>query len=345
MSAADLAEHRSGQDMDASAFALSAEAVTVTYRSRSGPVHAVRDVSLAVRHGEIFGIVGESGCGKSSLALGMAKLLPPDRAEVTGRVRIGAHELISAQRDELRQLRWSAISLVPQSAMNALSPTIRIGEQIVDVILAHEAVRRRQARIRAQDMLQRVGLDAAHYRSFPHELSGGQRQRAVIAMAVVLMPSVVILDEPTTALDVVTQQRVLEQIVDLRDEFGFAMLFISHDLPLLLEWSDKIGVMYAGSLVEVGTRSQLATRPLHPYARMLLESFPSLHGAQEMQTIPGQPWDLRRTGRGCLFADRCDSVLDACREVTPQLQDVAGRRVACLLHDPQTEGASGDHRT
>ncbi|HVX44525.1 MAG TPA: ABC transporter ATP-binding protein, partial [Mycobacteriales bacterium] len=275
---------------------------------------------------------------KSSLALGLLGLLDTN-ARLEGQVRLGEAQLVGARKDLLRKIRWSEISLVPQSAMNALSPVIRVGEQIVDVILAHQDVRRRQARITAMDMLERVGLDRAHYNAFPHELSGGMRQRAVIAMAIVLMPRLVILDEPTTALDVVTQQRVLEQIMQLRAEFGFSMVFITHDLPLLLEWSDRIGVMYAGSLVEVSGSAQIGTDPLHPYSRMLMDSFPNLYGPQgELATIPGSPWDLRRDSTGCLFADRCDSTMDSCRQVPPALIEHSGRSVACHLHHPPRGG-------
>jgi peptide/nickel transport system ATP-binding protein len=306
--------------------ALSIADFSVTYRTDGAAVRAVRDVALAVGSDEVLGIVGESGCGKSSLALGMLGLLT--NADLSGSISLAGRQLVGADRAALRRLRWRDISLVPQSAMNALSPVIRVGEQIVDVITAHEKTSRRAARARTVDVLRRVGLQPAHYDAFPHELSGGMRQRAVIAMAIVLMPQVVILDEPTTALDVVTQQLVLEQIMELRSEFGFSMVFITHDLPLVMEWSDRIGVMYAGSIVEVARSNDLTTAAQHPYTRMLMDSFPPLFGPRrDLATIPGAPWDLRRRGSGCLFADRCDSTMDICRLESPRFES----GVACHL--------------
>jgi len=306
---------------------------SVTYHRGRHIVEAVRRVNLTVRRGEVLGVVGESGCGKSSLALGLLHLLPADKASVGGSVKIGSHELVGASSAELQEVRWRDVSVVPQSAMNALSPVLRIGDQIADVVRAHTQESKRSARRTAEDVLVRVGLQPEHARSFPHELSGGMRQRAVIAMAIALEPEIVILDEPTTALDVVTQQLVLEQIMELRAEIGFSLVFITHDLPLLLEWSDRIAVMYAGGFVEIGPQQQIAENPLHPYTRKLLGSFPSLRGQRdEMATIPGQPWDLRRRGRGCLFAPRCDARMDVCTAETPHLVTEDGRAVACFLH-------------
>lgn len=322
--------------------ALTVQDFSVTYHTARYAVDAVRRVSLTVERGEVLGIVGESGCGKSSLALGLLHLLPHDKASIAGSVRIGTRELVGASKAELQRVRWRDVSVVPQSAMNALSPVLRIGDQIADVVRAHTQESKRSARKTAEDVLVRVGLRADHARSFPHELSGGMRQRAVIAMAIALEPELVILDEPTTALDVVTQQLVLEQIMELRDEIGFALIFITHDLPLLLDWGDRIAVMYAGRLVELGPHQQIADNPLHPYTRKLLGSFPSLRGSKDqMTTIPGQPWDLRRRGRGCLFAPRCDYRMDVCTEHAPELIAEDHQAVACFLHHPVTRPSEG----
>lgn len=329
------AQANAGPDESA---ALSLRDFSVTYTTNRHVVEAVRHVDLTVRRAEVLGVVGESGCGKSSLALGLLHLLPKDKASISGSVRIGSQELVGASDATLQEVRWRDVSVVPQSAMNALSPVLRIGDQIVDVVRAHTQESKRSARKTAEDVLVRVGLGPEHARSFPHELSGGMRQRAVIAMAIALEPAVVVLDEPTTALDVVTQQLVLEQIMELREEIGFSLIFITHDLPLLLEWSDRIAVMYAGGLVEVGPQQQIAEDPMHPYTRKLLGSFPSLRGPRDqLSTIPGQPWDLRRRGTGCLFAPRCDARMDICTAETPALTTEAQRAVACFLHHPNVK--------
>lgn len=322
--------------------ALTLHDFSVTYHTTRYAVEAVRRVGLTVERGEVLGIVGESGCGKSSLALGLLHLLPQDTASIAGSVRIGSQELVGASKAELQRVRWRDVSVVPQSAMNALSPVLRIGDQIADVVRAHTQESKRSARKTAEDVLVRVGLQAEHARSFPHELSGGMRQRAVIAMAIALEPELVILDEPTTALDVVTQQLVLEQIMELRDQIGFSLIFITHDLPLLLDWSDRIAVMYAGRFVELGPQQQIADNPLHPYTRKLLGSFPSLRGPKDqLTTIPGQPWDLRRRGRGCLFAPRCDFRMDVCTEHAPELIADDDQAVACFLHHPTRRPTEG----
>jgi peptide/nickel transport system ATP-binding protein len=219
--------------------------------------------------------------------------------------------------------------------MNALSPVLPIGAQITDVVRAHERMPRRKALDLAIQALEQVGLRPEHARSYPYELSGGMRQRAVIAMATVLNPDLLVMDEPTTALDVVTQRLVLDQVTRLSSELGFAVVLITHDLPLLLEWAHRIVVMYAGSVVEAGNPDDIARDPYHPYTGMLLRSFPPLSGPRrELEVIPGQPWDLRRQAGQCLFADRCASVMDACRVATPRLVGHSNREVACFLKDP-----------
>jgi peptide/nickel transport system ATP-binding protein len=311
---------------------LTLDGLTVTYGRGVQTVRAVRGVDLTINAGELVGLVGESGCGKSSLAMAMLGLLPPESATVTGRALIGDTDLVTATDAELRHVRWQRVSLVPQSAMNALSPVLRIGEQISDVVRAHGRISKRRALETAVEALRRVGLGAQHAASYPHELSGGMRQRAVIAMAIALQPDVVVMDEPTTALDVVTQRLVLDQVTDLSRKLGFATILITHDLPILLEWAQRILVMYAGSIVESGTPDQMVNGSLHPYTQMLLESFPPLTGERrELATIPGQPWDLRRVADQCPFADRCPSVMDVCRQSAPRLEAVGDRATACFL--------------
>jgi len=317
--------------------AVEAEGLRVTYNGRGTPVHAVRGIDLQIGPGELVGLVGESGCGKSSVAMALLGLLPRETASVSGSLRVAGRRVLGASEAQLRDVRWQRAALVPQSAMNALSPVLRVGEQIVDVIRAHERISKPKALARAVESLRRVGLEARHGASYPHELSGGMRQRAVIAMATALHPDLLVMDEPTTALDVVTQQLVLDQVQALSADLGFAVLLITHDLPLLLGWAQRIVVMYAGSIVESGPATELAAHPQHPYTEMLLRSFPPLTGPRrELAVIPGQPWDLREEADQCLFADRCPSVMDACRTHAPRLTAHGQRSVACFLRDPQS---------
>ena len=262
---------------------LSIRDLTVDYQTAS-PVRAVNSVSLDIHPGEIVGLAGESGCGKSTLAYTITRLLQAP-AEITGgsiewqREDGGSTDILTLDGPALRAFRWQEISMVFQGAMNALNPVHRIGSQIEDVFIDHKTgLGKRQRRERAAELLQTVGIPADRLRSYPHELSGGMRQRVMIAMALALRPRLIIMDEPTTALDVVVQRNILEEINRLRHEFGFAVLFITHDLGLLLEISDRVGVMLSGRLVEQDTPDVLLENPSHEYTRHLLRSFPSLRG-------------------------------------------------------------------
>ncbi|KRC47033.1 ABC transporter ATP-binding protein [Leifsonia sp. Root227] len=262
---------------------LSIRDLTVDYQTAS-PVRAVNAVSLDIHPGEIVGLAGESGCGKSTLAYTITRLLQAP-AEITGgsiewqREDGGSTDILTLDGPALRAFRWQEISMVFQGAMNALNPVHRIGSQIEDVFIDHKSgLSKKQRRERAAELLQTVGIPADRLRSYPHELSGGMRQRVMIAMALALRPRLIIMDEPTTALDVVVQRNILEEINRLRHEFGFAVLFITHDLGLLLEISDRVGVMLSGRLVEQDTPDVLLENPSHEYTRHLLRSFPSLRG-------------------------------------------------------------------
>jgi peptide/nickel transport system ATP-binding protein len=311
----------------------------VDYGLGDDAVHAVVDADLELRRGEILGLAGESGSGKSTLAYAFTRLLRLPGVITAGSARFGASvDLLTAGQRELRGLRWNEIAVVLQSSMNALNPVLSIGTQFSDVLRAHRPdMSRADRRARSGELLELVGIPADRLGSYPHELSGGMRQRVMIATALALDPSVVIMDEPTTALDVVTQREILEELVALRDRLGFAVLFISHDLSLLAEIADSIAVMYAGRLVERAAADAIFRAPRHPYSLGLLSSFPALHGPRvAMEGIPGSPPDLRNMPSGCPFHPRCGYAFDRCRtDPPPALLDLdAGTRAAaCWLQD------------
>ncbi|MBO1331246.1 ABC transporter ATP-binding protein [Streptomyces sp. VRA16 Mangrove soil] len=313
---------------------LAAEHVDVVYDSGDGrPTHAVRDVCLELRRGELLGIAGESGCGKSTLAYALARLLQPPGRLAGGTVRLDGADLYALDAEALRGVRWTRLAMVFQSAMNALNPVTTVGRQFDDIFRAHRPqLSGAERRSRAGELLQLVGIDAGRLRSHPHELSGGMRQRVAIAMALALDPDVVIMDEPTTALDVVVQREILDEVEQLRERLGFAVVFITHDLNLLLEISDRLAVMYAGRVVEYADTETIASGgAVHPYTRGLLRSFPALTGERrELRGIPGQPPDLRVAEPGCAFADRCESVFEPCG-VRPRLVARGPSSAACHL--------------
>ncbi len=305
--------------------------LSIAYRSQSGDVRAVRDVSLALRPGEVVGLAGESGCGKSTLAYGSVRLLRPP-AVITGgsvtyagrRVAENGVDILAATANQLRKLRWREISIVFQSAMNSLNPVMRVSDQLLDAVGAHLPLTDEQRHARVVELIEMVGIPRARLASYPHELSGGMRQRVMIAMALAAEPAVVIMDEPTTALDVVVQREILSEIFELKDRLGFSVLFITHDLSLLLEIADRVVIMYAGQIVESGTREQIHRRAAHPYTRGLLTSFPKLHGPRiKLSGIPGSPPDLRTTLTGCPFIPRCGFAADACATVDMALAAIA----------------------
>jgi len=305
-----------------------------------GRVRAVDGVDLTIGTGEILGLAGESGCGKSTVANAIMQILRPPARIVGGSIRFQGDDLTGKRKEELRRYRWRNVSMVFQSAMNSLNPVMRVGDQFVDMMRAHEHISKSRALTRAGELLDLVGLDKRLVRAYPHELSGGMRQRVIIAMALALSPELVILDEPTTALDVVVQREILQEVEALKRDFGFAVLFITHDLSLLLEFADRVAIMYAGEIVESAPASRLAENALHPYTQGLMRSFPPLAGPRaRLVGIPGSPPDLREPPSGCRFHPRCPHCLpdDAAlylRQTTerPRLREVEpDHSVACHL--------------
>ena len=309
---------------------LAIEDLSVVYRTPAGDVLAVNRVNLALHAGEVVGLAGESGSGKSTLAYGACRLLRAPALITGGSVRYRGRRLaepanlLEMGRKELRSLRWREIAIVFQSAMNALNPVLNVRDQLLDVIHAHLRLPKDAAMEKVGSLLDLVGIPRSRLRSYPHELSGGMRQRVMIAMALATDPEIVIMDEPTTALDVVVQRDILAQIVELKERLGFSILFITHDLSLLLELADRIAVMYAGRLVEIATASEIHHGAAHPYTKGLLNSFPSLRGPRrELAGIPGSPPDLLSPPPGCSFLPRCSFGTPACKSIDMSLAPVA----------------------
>ncbi|MET3897907.1 peptide/nickel transport system ATP-binding protein [Devosia sp. UYZn731] len=308
--------------------------LTVDYVGETSIARAVNGISFDIRKGEAFGLAGESGCGKSTVAFALARLTRLPGLVSGGTVRFEGHDVLQFSKARLKAYRWRETSFVFQSAMNALNPVITVAEQIMDVIETHQPqLGKRGARARAVEMFELVGIPSQRLDDFPHQFSGGMRQRICIAIALALNPKLIIMDEPTTALDVVVQRDIIEQIVELKSRLGFSVLFITHDLGLMIEFCDRIGVMYSGELVEVAAASSILTAPQHPYTRALGNSFPPLTGPRRrLEGIAGSPPDLRALPQGCRFSPRCSRAMDVCTQVAPPLK-----------YYPQSQGQAACH--
>lgn len=303
----------------------------VDYVSPKGIARAVNNVSLSIAPGETLGIAGESGCGKSTLAFAISRLHKAPALISEGEIIYDGQDVLKMNDKQLRNFRWNDVSIVFQSAMNSLNPVITIGEQLIDVILAHRKISYKKAYDRAVELLNVVGIHGDRMASFPHQLSGGMRQRVVIAVALTLEPKLIIMDEPTTALDVVVEREILNELYELKSKFGFSILFISHDLSLMGEIADRIGVMYAGNLIELGEAQKVFNNPQHPYTKGLISSFPTIHGPKKrLHGIPGNPVNLLQIPQGCNFQARCNECISKCTEVDPTLVNVEnGNFVSC----------------
>jgi peptide/nickel transport system ATP-binding protein len=303
-------------------------------------LHAVRGIDFSVDEGERFGLVGESGCGKTTAILALMGLLPPN-ASVAGEVLLEGENVLTRGEESAAPHRWKEIAMIFQGAMNAFNPVRTIGEQIVEPMELHDIAEGKEALMRARELLEVVGIPGDRVSRYPHEFSGGMRQRAAIAMALACKPKVLLADEPTTALDVMVQAQILELLTSLANDFGLALVLVTHDLPIVAQVCDRAAVMYAGIVAELGSVDRLYHDPRHPYTRLLFAATPDLYGTDAVASIPGAPPRLDRELLGCPFAPRCDRAFSPCPTVTPRTLEIEpGHIAACHLNDHAVVAAS-----
>jgi peptide/nickel transport system ATP-binding protein len=311
----------------------------MSYLTIRGEVRAVDGITLSLESGEALGIVGESGCGKTSLSLGITRLLPENVSTFKGSIVLQGQELMGIPRDRFRrEVNWKKISMVFQGAMNSLNPVVKVGPQVAEPLIIHMGMKKEEAKPKVIEIFETVGLPEETYDRYPHELSGGMKQRVVIAMALILNPPLIILDEPTSALDVSIQAQTMNLLKRLKKEEHMSMIFITHDIALSSDISDKMAVMYGGHIVEVGTAEQVILAPKHPYTQKLLASTPMLRSYSEPDFIPGAPPDLVNPPQGCNVHTRCHMAMDVCRrEDPPACLLEGGQRVECWLYGDKNE--------
>ena len=300
---------------------LEVENLSMHYDTLEGNVDAVKNISFTVNSGESFGLVGESGCGKTSVAMTLLQLQPENSVITQGSIKLDGKELIGLSESDLRKVRWDSISIVFQGAMNAWNPVIKIGEQIREAMREHYPENTKQENInKIIELFRMVGLDESIADRYPHELSGGMKQRAVIALALSCDPKVIIADEPTTALDVVIQDQILNEIKKVQDLLGLSLIYISHDIAVIAEMTDKIAVMYAGSIVEIGPTKDVFKTPKHSYTRALLDSTPSIRGEKKkLRSLDGEPPSLINEITGCSFSPRCPTPTEKCKNQSVEM--------------------------
>ncbi len=324
-------DHRAGDPL------LEVDGLSAHYQTLRGRLQAIDGIDLTLRRGESLGLVGESGCGKSSVALALMRLLPDNATIDGGAIRLDGEDLLGLSANQMRRRRWNDIAMVFQGAMNSWNPVYRVSEQIYEALRTHRgpSLTRREARSRIGELFEMVGLPREMMDRYPHEYSGGMRQRAVIAMALSCEPRLIIADEPTTALDVIVQDRILKQLKRIQDELDMSIIYISHDIAVVAEVSDQLAVMYAGNVVEAGPTEQLFAHPRHPYSWALLTSTPSIHGPlRTLRPLGGEPPDLLDPPAGCRFHPRCRFATERCHEDEPPLEPVVGpQRAACWHWD------------
>ncbi len=313
---------------------LRVENLTMYYKTRGGDVKAVDDVSFTLKEGDSLGLVGESGCGKTSIALTLLRLLPENSDIKSGQVWVKDTDILALDEEAMRLFRWNRISMVFQAAMNSLNPVYTVGDQIIEALDTHIGLMtNEQSRERVSELFDLVGLDPAMIDRYPHEYSGGMRQRAVIAMALSCNPDLIIADEPTTALDVIVQDRVLRKLEEIQAKLGMSMIYISHDIAVIAEVSNRIGVMYAGQLVEMASSYNIFERPLHPYTYALMSSFPSIKGKRHnLEPLSGEPPNLIHPPSGCRFHPRCPRATQICADEKPPFKDYGDDHYAACWH-------------
>lgn len=301
------------------------------FKVKAGYAQAVDDVTFTINSGENFGLVGESGCGKTTAAKSIIKLLPPNGEIKGGQIIYNGKDLTKLSDSEMRKVRWAEISMISQSAMNSLDPVYKVGDQIVEAIQTHEPVSRAEAMDRARELFKLVGIDPNRLSEYPHKFSGGMKQRSIIAMALALNPGLIIADEPTTALDVIVQDQILRRIKSLLLSNGASMILITHDISVVAEMCDRVAVMYAGKIMEIGKVDQVFKLPFHPYTLGLQNAFPNVHGPrQDLISIPGSPPKLVNPPKGCRFAARCPFAVEVCSQQEPATVEIeAGHQASC----------------
>ncbi len=326
---------------------LDVQNLRIEFGTEKGTVHAVEDASFSLEEGQAIGLAGESGCGKTTTALSLMRLLPYNGKIVGGAINFRGKDLAKVSETRMQHIRWRDISIVFQGAMNSLNPVQRVGRQIAEPILLHEDVEEKEAMKRAEDLLELVGIPAKRATEYPHEFSGGMRQRVMIAMALACNPKLVIADEPVTALDVMIQAQILELLERLRRELQLSMILISHDLSVIAETCDKVAIMYAGRIVETGPTMEVFTDPKHPYTQGLVAAFPDIRGDPRMpEAIPGLVPSLISPPSGCVFHPRCKFVMDRCKTSVPALSSLSPtHRTACFLYPEVTEVSPGSTPT
>jgi peptide/nickel transport system ATP-binding protein len=313
---------------------LRVEDLRLYFRTTKGVVRAVDGIRFELDDNHATVVLGESGCGKSSLARALLRLLPRNVHAYSGRIFVNDLDIMSLDDERFRhEVRWRSLSLVPQAAMNALNPVVRVGDQVAEPLMVHHDLDKESAWQRAHEMLQRVGLPGDFLRRYPFELSGGMRQRAALAMALVTKPQLVVLDEPTSALDVLTQANIMNVLKEIRRELRTSFILITHDVATSSELADQVAVMYAGQIAELSDAARFFREPLHPYSRKLMASVPRLREDKKLEFIPGEPPSLINPPQGCRFAPRCPARFARCNEEPPLIQTADGRQVKCWLYE------------
>ncbi len=313
---------------------LEVKNLTMHYKTRKGPVFAVDEVNFSLTRGESLGLVGESGCGKTSIAISLLKLLPENADIIAGHILLNGTDVVPLSEAEMNKFRWRQMSMVFQAAMNALNPVYTAEEQILEAMEQHmKHLSEEEMNQKVDELFELVGLDPAFKDQYPHQYSGGMRQRAVIAMALSCEPDIIIADEPTTALDVIVQDQLLKRIRDIQEQLNMAMIYISHDVAVIAEVSDRVGVMYAGRMAEMASTEAIFHHPIHPYTMGLMSAFPSIVGEKtELVTLPGEPPDLLAPPTGCRFHPRCPYATEICGREVPAFKAHEDRHYAACWH-------------